>query len=190
MPKTWEDIPGWYDWATAYEDAVKHFPSGSTFVEVGCYLGRSLCHLGQLVKESGKNIRVVGVDWCRGSGVENGNDNHAAAIQAAGGSLAGVLHKNILDCGLGGVIDLMVMDSVSASRYFGTGSVDMVFLDAIHTRQGVEDDIQSWLPKVSPLGWLAGDDLCPVWPGVQEAVDHLLPGWHKWSHDSWRYLRG
>ena len=59
---------------------MSHFGDGSRFVEVGNYLGRSLCSLGELVRQSGRNVSVIGIDTCRGSGVEGARqkDYHAA----------------------------------------------------------------------------------------------------------------
>ena len=51
--RTWRDIPGWFQWRRHQEEAAAHFPAGSRFVEVGCYLGRSICSLGEVVREAG-----------------------------------------------------------------------------------------------------------------------------------------
>jgi hypothetical protein len=77
----WSEIPGWFHWRSAQEEAVQRFPSGSRFVEVGNYLGRSLCSLGEVVQQSGKRITLIGVDICRGSSVEGRpqKDYHGAA---------------------------------------------------------------------------------------------------------------
>ena len=116
----WNDIPGWFQWRSAQEEAAQHFPEGSRFVEVGNFLGRSLCSLGEVATLSGKRFTLIGVDTCRGSGVEGprGKDYHGTAVAEAGGTLAGVLHKNIIDCGHGDAISLIVADSVIASTFF------------------------------------------------------------------------
>src|SRR5438093_10375380 len=77
--KRWYEIDGWFTWRSAQEEAVKYFPEGSRFVEVGTYLGRSLCSLAEAVECSGKRISVIGIDTCRGSGPEGwrGKDYHA-----------------------------------------------------------------------------------------------------------------
>src|ERR1044071_7859383 len=53
----WYDIDGWFTWRAAQEEAVNTFAEGSRFVEVGTYLGRSLCSLAEVVERSGKRIR-------------------------------------------------------------------------------------------------------------------------------------
>src|SRR6266700_2151205 len=84
--RPWYEIDGWFNWRSAQEEAVSCFPEGSQFVEVGTYLGRSLCSLGEVVERSGKLITVIGVDTCRGSGPEGwrSNDYHAGAVQKGG----------------------------------------------------------------------------------------------------------
>ena len=82
----WSDIAGWFQWRSAQEAAVRYFPGGSCFVEVGTYLGRSLCSLGEVVQQSGKIFTVIGIDTCRGSGPEGyrNKDYHAAAAEGGG----------------------------------------------------------------------------------------------------------
>lgn len=186
----WNEIPGWFQWRSAQEEAVERFPDGSRFVEVGNFLGRSLCSLGEVVRRSGKNITLIGVDTCRGSGVEGprAKDYHGDAVAQGGGTFAGTLHKNIIDCGYADVIALIVTDSVTASRFFADGSIDWVHLDARHDREHVKADIAAWLPKVKAAGWLSGDDYDPIkWPDVVSTVNELLPGARPWSINQWRW---
>lgn len=187
-------IPGWYDWIVTYEQIVNSQPGG-VLIEVGCYLGRSLCHLGQLVKDSGKPFKVIGVDHCQGSGVENGRDNHSTAVQEGDGTFAGTLLKNVLECGLQGIVTLVIAESHQATSLFEDNSLTMVFLDARHDYESVKEDITLWLPKVKVGGILGGDDMGvpgeanPVWPGVKKAVNELLPGWKYSPHDAWLFIK-
>ncbi len=48
--------------------------------------------------------------------------------------------------------------------------LDAVYIDAGHTYDCVRRDIAAWLPKVKPTGYVGGHDLCPGWPGVEQAV--------------------
>jgi len=189
--RDWHEIDGWFAWRSAQEEAVRHFPDGSRFVEVGTYLGRSLCSLAEVVEHSGKRISVVGIDTCRGSGPEGwrGKDYHDAAVREGGGTFAGALHKNVLDCGFGDRIVLIIADSVSASSLFGNASFEWVHLDARHDYASVKADVEAWLPKVKRGGWLSGDDYNEEkWPEVVKAVDDLLPGAQGWSNEQWRWV--
>jgi hypothetical protein len=185
----WNDIPGWFQWRSAQEEAAERFAEGSRFLEVGNFLGRSLCSLGEVVKRSGKSITLIGVDTCRGSGVEGfrGKDFHGVAVAQGGGTFAGMLHRNIIECGYGDLISLIVADSVTASMFFADRSIDWVHLDARHDHEHVKADITAWLPKVKVDGWLSGDDYDEMkWPDVVSVVKELLPGARAWSINQWR----
>jgi len=66
-----------------------------------------------------------------------------------------VLHRNI---------------SVLASKLVEDASMDLVFLDARHDYQAVEEDIAAWRPKVRPGGILSGHDFSWMFPTVAMAV--------------------
>jgi len=188
----WQQIEGWFQWRSGQEEAVAHFADDSCLVEVGTYLGRSLCSLAEVVALSGKTFRIVGIDTCRGSGPEGSSqkDYHGAVVERHGGTFAGALHKNILDCGYADAISLVVSDSLSAARLFADASVDWIHLDARHDYASVSADIRAWLPKLRPGGWLSGDDYDEIkWPGVVQAVGELLPDAKPWSTGQWRWLR-
>jgi hypothetical protein len=189
--RPWYEIDGWFTWRSAQEEAVSFFPEGSRFVEVGTYLGRSLCSLGEVVERSGKLITVIGVDTCRGSGPEGWRsiDYHAVAVQKGEGTFAGALHKNLLDCGFGDRIQLIISDSIAAARLFSEASLDWVHLDARHDYASVKADVEAWLPKIKPGGWLSGDDYDEQkWPDVVKAVGELLPRAGLWSKQQWRWI--
>ena len=187
----WQEIDGWFRWRSGQEEAVSRFPAKSRFVEVGTYLGRSLCSLAELVKLSGKAIELVGVDTCRGSGPEGAKlkDYHGAAVSQGGGTFAGALHRNVLDCGHGDAVSLVIAESVAASRLFADLSIDWVHLDARHDYESVKADIAAWLPRVKRGGWLSGDDYEEAkHPGLVRAVGELVPGAAPWSTAQWRWI--
>ncbi len=187
----WTEIEGWFQWRSAQEEATRRFPEGSSFIEVGTYLGRSLCSLAEVVERSGKAFILIGVDTCRGSGPEGPSlkNYHGAALRQGGGTFAGALHKNVLDCGYGDAVLLIIADSVAASRLFADASLDWVHLDARHDYASVKADIHAWLPKVKLGGWLSGDDYDEIkWPEVIKAVGELLPGAKVWSSQQWRWI--
>jgi len=188
---TWRDIPGWFQWRRHQEEAAAHFPDGSCFVEVGCYLGRSICSLGEVAGEAGLDVRIVGVDTARGSGPEGreNTDAHGSAVAFGGGTFAGLLHRNIIDCGLADVIQLVISDSVAAAGLFADSSLAWVHIDARHDYDSVVADINAWAPKIQPGGWLSGDDYhAEWWPGVVAAVGDTLPDARPWGSDQWRWI--
>ena len=187
----WREIEGWFGWREGQEEAVRSFPDGARFVEVGTYLGRSLCSLGEVVQQSGRRFVVIGVDTCRGSGPEGPRqkDYHGAAVEQGGGTFAGTLHRNVLECGLEGSVALLVTDSLNAAALFADGSLDWVHLDARHDYASVKADIAAWRPKVRSGGWFSGDDYDPVkWPEVVQAVTETLPSAAAWCSGQWRLV--
>jgi SAM-dependent methyltransferase len=185
----WQDIPGWFQWREAQEEVVAHFPDGARFVEVGCYLGKSLCSLAEVV--AGRSIEITGVDTCRGSGPEGvaSVNAHGPAVEFGGGTFAGLLHRNILACGFGDAVRLLITDSLAAATMFADGSLDWVHLDARHDYDSVVADIEAWRPKLKPGGWLSGDDYHPyAWPGVVAAVGDTLPDADVWWSTQWRWI--
>jgi hypothetical protein len=188
----WPDIPGWFRWRDGQEEAVAHFPDGSRFVEVGNYLGKSLCSMAELVVGDGRQISIVGVDTCRGSGPEGTAevDAHGAVVDEGGGTFAGQLHRNVLNCGYGDNIQLIIGDSLAGAALFADASLDWVHIDARHDYDSVLADIAAWLPKVVDGGWISGDDYDAVqWPGVFTAVADSLPDAQPWSDCQWRWVK-
>jgi hypothetical protein len=188
---SWHDVPGWFRWRSGQEEAVAHFPEGSRFVEVGLYLGRSICSLADVTRTAGKQFCLIGVDTCQGSGEEGkmGKDYHCAAVREGGGTLAGQLHRNILQCGFGDSLTIFIASSHRAAELFAEQSLDWVHLDARHDYDNVKADIAAWLPKVRSGGWLSGDDFGDEkWPGVTAAVLESLPGASEWSDGQWRWV--
>jgi hypothetical protein len=188
-PLHWTSLPGWYDWVSGTKEMVARFPDGSRFCETGLYLGRSVCALAAEIAHQGKDIAVVGVDTCRGTGVENGNDNHGDAVTNGRGTFAGELHRNVIGCGAADRVQILISDSVAAANLFPDEWFDWVNLDSSHEYAHVKMEIEAWLPKVRKGGWITGDDYCVVWPEVVKAVNELLPTASPWSHDSWRWIK-
>ena len=65
--------------------------------------------------------------------------------------------------------------SLSAAKDL-PGGLDYVFIDGIHTYEAVKKDIEAWVPKVRPGGWIGGHDYdnLPRFPGVRRAVDEIF----------------
>jgi GT2 family glycosyltransferase len=164
----WESIPGAFDFQDVYRDAVAAAPRGGTLVEVGCYFGRSLAFLAGTARQSGKGLRVWGVDWGKGSPESPGQ---LAEARSLGGTFAAKLTENIARAGLADDVRLLIADSAEAAARFNDQSLDFVFLDAGHAAAAVLRDLVAWWPKVRPGGTLAGHDYDNgEWPAVGPVV--------------------
>jgi hypothetical protein len=130
------------------------------------------------------------VDTCRGSGPEGVSefDAHGGAVEFGAGTMAGLLHRNVIACGFADDVQILISDSLAAAALFPDASLSWVHLDARHDYDSVTADIAAWLPKVTPGGWLSGDDYDPyAWPGVVDAVRDALPAATPWSTSQWRF---
>lgn len=68
--------------------------------------------------------------------------------------------------------ELLNVKSVEGAPYFKDRSLDAAFIDGLHTKAGVVDDIAAWVPKVKAGGALIFNDYgSPDFPGVTEAVN-------------------
>ncbi len=152
---TWDEIPGMFDYAVVYDMIIGEFNGPSIFVEVGTFLGRSICYFADKAKSSSFECKIFAVDTCRGSSSDSTGRLIAPLF---GGSFAGTLHKNILSCNLGENIIVMITDSFSASKSFADESLDFCFIDGDHSYNSVFSDLSFWWPKIKPGGVLAGHD--------------------------------
>jgi glycosyltransferase involved in cell wall biosynthesis len=152
---SWEEIPGFFDFQAAYSAAVRDATSHSIFVEVGTLVGRSTCYLASAIRDSGKEITLYAIDTCRGSPTDSTGQQIAPAL---GGTYAGILHRNILGCGLQDIIVPILTESIRASCLFPDAGVDFCFIDGDHSYESVTADLTAWWPKIKPGGIIAGHD--------------------------------
>ena len=158
----------WFTYPKLYSGAVRYFPSGSKFVEIGSWKGRSSVYLGVEVMNSGKDIEVMCVDTWLGSVEHEGWD-----ILNEDGLYKEFMH-NIEP--VSSVVTALRMESLKAAWDFEDGSLDFVFIDASHDYENVIADIIAWYPKVKEGGVIAGHDY-PTWEGVKKAVNEYF----KWN---------
>jgi len=171
---SYASVPGYFDFEGFYSEVVAAAPSGSTLVEVGCWLGRSVIYLAEQVAASRKDIRVFAIDTWRGSAEHCPADQ--TLIQRSYGYVWHQFVNNVRACGVQSIITPMPLPSLDAAKYFDDASTFMVFIDAQHNYEPVKADIAAWRSKVKPGGYLAGHDYGWGGPGlVKRAVDEAFP---------------
>lgn len=171
----------WFSYPNLYAEMVRKFPSGSKFVEIGCWKGKSSSFMAIEILNSRKNIEFTCVDTWEGSR-EHENISHD--------DLYGTFLSNMRP--LAGYYSHIRNTSLSASSEFADSSLDFVFIDASHEYEDVKADILAWLPKVKPGGILAGHDYYAegydYFPGVKQAVNEVLPSVQT-SEDCWIFVK-
>jgi predicted O-methyltransferase YrrM len=58
--------------------------------------------------------------------------------------------------------------------YFDDESIDVLYIDGLHTYEQVKKDIINYLPKVKKGGFICGHDYHKNWPGVIQAIEETL----------------
>lgn len=163
MKKTAE-ISGWFQHSNVYDYLLNNMSEDGAFVELGAWLGKSSSYLCDKKKP---NQKIIIVDSWMGSPNEL-ETTHRLATKT---DIFEIFKENM------GERDYRAirMLSVDASKLFDDESLDVVYIDLTHTYEAVKEDILSWYPKVKKGGYISGDDYHPVWQGVIQAVDELLP---------------
>jgi len=149
-----ENFIGWFTYPRIYKDMVEKFPSGSNFVEIGTYHGRSLSYLIVEMINAGKSFNITGVD----------SFTFEKQLETFEGNMQPIIDK----------FDVIIDQSWNADNYFDDESIDFVFIDADHVYESVKKDILAWWPKVKKGGILAGHDLCSEHIGVEQAVVEIF----------------
>ena len=166
------DLPefgeNWFSYPNLYKSMVEKFSSGSKFVEVGSWKGKSAAYLAVEIVNSNKNISLDCVDTWVGSN----EDAHTNDFYVKSNTLYELFIKNTSS--LSSVINPIRMDSINASKMYKDNSIDFVFIDASHEYDNVKADISAWFPKVKIGGIIAGHDYNGNWEEVVKAVDEFF----------------
>jgi len=153
MEHFYEDIYGFSqkDVFALYKKMVSRFDSGSHFVEVGAFLGRSAVFMAVEIINSGKNIKFDCIDHWEGS--EEHNDNDKVNLET--------LYEDFLENTkpVKGTINPVRANSVEASHLYKPNSLDFIFIDASHDEESVKADLAFWMPRMKDNGVIAGDDI-------------------------------
>ncbi len=75
------------------------------------------------------------------------------------------------------------MTTEEASFHFPDQSIDIVYVDADHSYEGVTKDLELWTPKVKTGGIISGHDYDPTgsaWQECRRAVDDY---WSKFGKE-------
>lgn len=153
---------------------IKRLPQGAAVAEIGVLMGALS---GYLLRQR-PDITLLMVDsWLTADQQPQAyratNDDHANHTDPA--RVAGHRQKaEAVAARFPGRAKIMEMSSAEAAALVPDRSLDLVFLDADHSEEGVTADLNAWAPKVKPRGWLAGHDIDNPDPrfrfGVTEAV--------------------
>jgi hypothetical protein len=156
----------WFNYSQLYDRFARECSNDSIIVEVGSWVGRSICYLGVELVNNNKRPKVYAVDTWLGS---SEHQNHDIVKRD---ELYTTFLKNISP--LGDLITPLRLDSLAAAETFENESIDFLFLDASHHYGDVKKDIVAWYPKIKTGGIFSGHDVDGGWPGVNRAINESL----------------
>jgi hypothetical protein len=169
-----DDIHGWFDWQDIYVDAVKNSEYSAHFVEVGSWMGKSACFMGELIKASGKNIKFDCVDIWSDFCADYAYSQEINDSILTGNTMLSKFLKNLEKYNVSNYINPVKSMSWDAAKEYGDLSLDMVFLDAGHDYESVKKDLNAWWPKIKKEGIFAGHDYNHSQEGVTLAVNQFF----------------
>ena len=176
----YHSLEGWFNMEQQYLELLDATPEGGTFVELGCYKGKSTSFIGVEIHKQKRDINFFAIDSFEGAT----NSTDANEVKAYEG-ISEIEEAYTYNVSLiGNKIKTIVSLSHEASQYFEDGSVDVLFVDAGHSREAVMKDIEAWYPKMKPNGIIAGHDYT-AWEGVNQAVTEVFGAPHKVENDCW-----
>jgi hypothetical protein len=137
---------------------VANLPDAKRYVEIGGYLGGSLLTLA--LRFANRDIDFYSIETFMGNmdGSVDGLPLPSRLQFAENLKQFASLRANLIDC-----------DSRLCAETFDDRSIDLLFVDGRQDTESVLRDIETWMPKVSKHGVIAGDDY--GWDSVRQAVE-------------------
>lgn len=155
----------WFTYPELYKEVVKKFDSGSHFVEVGTWKGRSAAFMAVEIINSKKQIRFDCVDsWeYLKTQKEIPKKDFKGLYETFMHNIKPVSH----------IVNPIKGISWEAAQLYEDNSLDFVFIDAAHDYDSVIKDLKAWYPKVKKGGIFAGHDYLWCYE-VRMAVDSII----------------
>lgn len=163
---------------------------GGSIVEVGSFQGASACWLGWAVQDRPGGGRVYCCDPWNGAG---GQDS-VGTVQEGTDQLA-QFQRNVEQAGVADMITTIQEYSPAGAALYDGLPISMLYIDGLHTYDGVNADIAGWIPLCAPGAIVAFDDCSRQFKGVAAAVQEFresgawaLDGHHRKSGFTWGHL--
>lgn len=151
--KPWKEVDGWF--SEEEGEALQKLSVGKVCLEVGSYKGRSTCAMLEVAKH------VHAVDYFR--------SNLNGQCQEETYTTLEDFKQNTE----GGAVTVWIGSSLHACRNFEPESLDLVFIDGLHTYEATRSDILSWWERLKTGGIMCFHDYV-TFEGVTRAVDETF----------------
>jgi hypothetical protein len=176
---SYKDVPGWInDAEKVYPEMVSKAQDGDHFVEIGTLLGQSTSYMGQLIKDSGKDIKFDSIDlfWpiehvirnYKSSGHPKEFNQYLSDLQKYDLRAPDIINHPLRILGVQEYVNLITCDEKYAHRLYDDNSLKFVWIDGDHGKDIVYNDLKNFWPKIKSGGTIGGDDIA-----YQEVLDDV-----------------
>ena len=177
---SYKDVPGWInDAEKVYPEMVSKAQDGDHFVEIGTLLGQSTSYMGQLIKDSGKDIKFDSIDlfWPIEHVIRNyKSSGHPKEFNQYLSDLLkeydlrapDIINHPLRILGVQEYVNLITCDEKYAHRLYDDNSLKFVWIDGDHGKDIVYNDLVNFWPKMKSGGTIGGDDIA-----YQEVLDDV-----------------
>ena len=167
---SYKDVPGWInDAEKVYPEMVSKAQDGDHFVEIGTLLGQSTSYMGQLIKDSGKDIKFDSIDlfWpiehvirnYKSSGHPKEFNQYLSDLQKYDLRAPDIINHPLRILGVQEYVNLITCDEKYAHRLYDDNSLKFVWIDGDHGKDIVYNDLVNFWPKMKRGGTIGGDDI-------------------------------
>ena len=164
--KTWEDV----------KEVVENCKDGDKVVELGTYFGQSACYMGELIRDSGKDIKFDTFDT-----FEQLEPSMRAGMQPKAivdyrfhkgrhtAPMSMIVKSHFESCGVDDYVNLIICDASYSHHLYEDNSLMMFYNDGINEKNALYKLMGNFWPKIKEGGLMAGDDI--NFDDVKLAVD-------------------
>ena len=165
--KSWEDVPGWINDAQwIFKEVVENCKDGDKVVELGTYFGQSACYMGELIKNSGKDIKFDTFDT-----FEQLEPSMRAGMQPKAivdyrfhesrntAPMSEIVNGHFYSCGVKDYVNLIICNASYSHHFYEDESLMMFYNDAINEKNALYNMMSNFWPKIKKGGYMAGDDI-------------------------------
>lgn len=168
-------VEGWLlsEEARLLYELSQDVPPGGTIVELGSWMGRSTIVLGS-ASLSGPRAMVYAVDLFTTSAPAD-SKTYAQFLDHDVSDYLSLFQSNIRAAGVEEIVVPVRGLTTTTGREWTGPRIDLLFIDADHSYEGVRNDFLEWVGHCSPGARCAFHDYFNVdYRGVQRFVDKLI----------------
>jgi hypothetical protein len=156
------------------------YPAGSTFIEIGSWMGRTTCALGLTLRIKGGGS-VLAVDDFAGDSKHM--SQHRFVQEKLGGNYFALFWRNIQKFRLTSIVvpikELSAAALPQVMAQLGGRKCQLLFIDGDHTAAGVRADVRGYVPLVALGGTVVFDDFNDAAVARAAADIHTLGQWEQ-----------